>query len=313
MEVDIYIYIFLTWRTCRSPAISPPQWNFMVLLCMKSILVLHKSCCLVYICHAVLKVRTGPAAKTWTETSSGFFIPKLTENLVILLPHLYSDSLCSTRPVRLAQYSIGHSKPCHCVVSCQQLRHLGQGWQSSSGWTAKSALQLHRTDDTTPLQGHITPPVTWCRHPGQMSITEMTVCQAYSKCEEEYVNSALAVTQILGSRQPMATWMSLLSRTKYAWKRQKQAIMRRSSCHWQWDKQKALLSSPALCCLLLLLLFFFSVGLLWWIIALLTWFHNAVTRLSVPVQHNNKIKKSEDLNLNFWHCLEVAAFLHCGV
>lgn len=280
MEVDIYIYIFLTWRTYHSPAISPPQWNFMVLLCMKSILALHKSCCLVYICHAVLKVRTGPAAKTWTETSSGFFIPKLTENLVILLPYLYSDSLCSTCPVRLAQYSIGHSKPRHCVVSSQQLRHLGRGWRSSSGWTAKSALQLHRTDDTTPLQGHITPPVTWCRHPRQMSITEMTVCHAYSKCEEEYVNSALAVTQIQGSRQPIATWMSLLSRTKYAWKKAETSHYEEKFVSLTMGQTKGSVVFPSS---VVFFFFSFSVGLLWWIIALLPWFHNAVTRLSVPV------------------------------
>lgn len=41
----------------------------MVLVCMKSVLVLHTSCCLVYICHGVLKVRTGPAAETRNETS----------------------------------------------------------------------------------------------------------------------------------------------------------------------------------------------------------------------------------------------------
>ncbi len=42
----------------------------------KSTLVLHRSCSLVYTRHAVLKVRTGPAAEAWAETSSGFFIPK---------------------------------------------------------------------------------------------------------------------------------------------------------------------------------------------------------------------------------------------
>lgn len=181
---------------------------------MKSTLVLHKSRCLVYICHAVLKVRTRPAAKSCIETCSSFFTPKSSR------PWPRTLWRCSPRPLRFAQYTSGHSKPCHCAVSCQQLRHLGSAWQSSIGWTAKSALQF------SPNR------VTWFRHSGQMSITEMTLCHACSDSGAEYVNSALTVTQFQGSRHPIATWMSihiscpscvsetqlyLLLRTKRAW------------------------------------------------------------------------------------------------
>lgn len=74
---------------------------------------------------------------------------------------------------------------------------------------------------------------------------------------------------------------------------EEKAVLKSSltQCHWQWHKQKPLLSPPAG-------VFNPSVGLLWRIIALLTWFHKAVTRPPVPVQHNNKRgSKSEFLAL----------------
>lgn len=59
-------------------------------------------------------------------------------------------------PLRLADYSDG-SKPCHCVVGRQQLSHLSRGWRSSSGRTAKSAPQSHRSGDTA-ARSHYAPP-----------------------------------------------------------------------------------------------------------------------------------------------------------
>lgn len=153
MELDAcaYKYLSLPGGHTTLPLISPPQWNVTVLLMMKSTLVLRESCCLVYTCHAALKVRTGPAAEARVQTSSSFSVPKT------FWPRLRSLWCRSSCPRRLANSSTG-SKPCHCVVGRQQLSHPSRGWQSSSGWTAKSALQSYRTDDTAAPRGHITPP-----------------------------------------------------------------------------------------------------------------------------------------------------------
>ena len=127
-----YIYLFYL-AYIHSPAISLPLWNFMVLLCLKCILVLHKFCSLVYICYAVLKVRTGPAVETWTKLGldvktaaspyQGLADHDWGPRWRFTLPlHWLSLGHYSPCPGRLVQYSCGHWKPCYCVVSCQQLR-----------------------------------------------------------------------------------------------------------------------------------------------------------------------------------------------
>lgn len=191
------------------------------------------------------------------------------------------------------------------MVTCQQLRDFyNSHWAKVDGVQVPKLrsqrynyialmIQLHYK-----AESHMTPPVTWCRHSGQMSITEMTVCHAYRECEEEYVNSALAMTQIWGSRQPMATWMSLyiscplcVSITQFTCCQEQSMTdkgrrLTGETSHYEEEfgtvsltmgqtKDSVVFSSRWV--------IFFSVGLLWWIIALLTWFHNAVTRLSVPV------------------------------
>lgn len=102
-----------------------------------------------------------------------------------------TGSLClsSWCPVRLVQYSCGHYKPCHCVVTCQQLRDFTivtgprstefkrPNCEVSVIITSHLMIQLHYKAGC-----HMTPPVTWCRHPGQMSITEMTACHALREC-----------------------------------------------------------------------------------------------------------------------------------
>lgn len=104
-----WTYIYRPYLACiRSPAISPPLWNFMVPLCLKGILVLHKFCCLVYICHAVLKVRTGPAVETWTGTYSGFSIPGTHWPwLRTSVMFCSNSSLILSRPLQLVSREVG--------------------------------------------------------------------------------------------------------------------------------------------------------------------------------------------------------------
>lgn len=104
---------------------------------------LYMPCC--------VKGEDRPSGWGLCPASSSFSVPK------IFWPWLRSLWWRCSCPLRLANYSNG-SKPCHCVVGRQQLSHPSRGWQSSSGWTAKSALLSYRTDDTAATRGHITPP-----------------------------------------------------------------------------------------------------------------------------------------------------------
>lgn len=90
----------------------------------------------------------------WGRAQPMSRLPAAFQDLKLWLRSLRCRSSC---PLRLANCSKS-SKPCHCVVSHQQLSHPSRGWQSSSGWTAKSALQSCRTNDTAAPRGHITPP-----------------------------------------------------------------------------------------------------------------------------------------------------------
>lgn len=224
-------------------------------------------------------------------------------------------------PLRLVNYSNG-SKPCHCAVGRQQLSHRRRGRQGSSGWTAKSALQSHRTDDTAAPRGHITPPSHTTLSP-RANVNNRNDCVS---CTQGARGNMLilccpwlrsqGVTTADGNLNELTHKLSImclgksarfLSRTKWAWKRdsrlEEKAIMKSSVTDNGTNK--------SLCCLLQPVFFNPSVGLLWWIIALLTWFHKAVTRLSVPVQHNNKRgSKSEFLTLfrsgrfsSLWHVI----------
>lgn len=122
------------------------------------------------------------------------------------------------------------------------------------------------------------PPDARCRHSGQMSITEMTVCVTRTaSVRRNKLTLRWPWLKSGGSRQPITTWMSLhiscplcvseslavenkVRLMKADGSLEKQAIMRRSSalCHWQWGKQKALLSSPVGG--LFLFFFFFFCG-----------------------------------------------------
>lgn len=141
------------------------------------------------------------------------------------------------------------------------------------------------------------PTVTRCRHPRQMSITEMTVCHASVRRNKLTLLSPWLKSgghDIHGNLNGLHISCPLcVSPTQFTCcgEQSRPDEGRRltgETSHYEEEfgtvsltmgKQKALLSPPVGG----LFFIFFSVGLLWWIIALLTWFHNAVTRLSVPV------------------------------
>lgn len=179
MEVDLYISS-LAWRAYRPPAISPRLWNFMVLVCMKSALVLHASCCLVYICHGVLKVRTGPAAETRDETSRLLQTKHeltMTEDFEMLL--FFTPLRLSLQPMSIEAGTV-QLRPLSTLSLCGRLstaeRFYNSRWAEVAGVQAAELLSQHYNYIALMIQLHYKvtwrPRVTWCRHSRQMSITE---------------------------------------------------------------------------------------------------------------------------------------------
>lgn len=194
--------------------------------------------------------------------------------LVMFLLLLYSDSLCSSRPLRLVQYSCGRWKPCHCVVSRQQLRDFTIAAKAEVDRVQVAELLSQHYNYNAPMiqlysnkaGSHMTPPVTWCRH-SKANVNNRNDCVSFISCTRE--NKLTLRWPWLKSggdnSQSQPEWAYrwaadyeshklrlLVEENKVCLIKadsalEKQAIMRRSSvlCHWQCSKQKALLSSPA--------------------------------------------------------------------
>lgn len=277
---------------------------------MKSILVLHKSCCLVYICHAVLKVRTGPAAEAWNETYSSFFRPKtMTEDFGDVPASTLFRFPLQSSSAETVQYSCGRLKPCHCVVSCQQLRDFTIAAKAkvdrvqvaellSQHYNYKAPMiQLYgnKARESHDAPGHMMSSL-------QANVNNRNDCVSFISCARK--NKLTLRWPWLKSggdnSQSQPEWAfrwaaDYDSQTQFTcWGEQSvpdkgRQCSRETSYYeeefgavsltMQQTKGSVVFSSRWV----LFFFFFIFVGLLWWIIALITWFHNAVTRLSVPV------------------------------
>lgn len=184
MEVDLYIQyisfllvmhttlqLFLhlpetLWRSSAWkvywPSAAPAVWFIYVMLCSGG--------------GQVQPPRPEP------RLHSGSFIPNslwpwlrtLAKSLLLL--YLHSDSLARVQWGWYGTVS-GHWKPCHCVVSCQQLRRFTMAATAPrlTEFNLGAELQSQRynyiaPDDTTPLRSRESrggPLVTRCRHSKQ--------------------------------------------------------------------------------------------------------------------------------------------------
>lgn len=194
--------------------------------------------------------------------------------LVMLLLILYSDFLYSPRPLRPVQYSCGRLKPCHCVVSCQQLRDFTIAAKAKVDRVQVAELLSQHYNYNAPMiqlygnkarESHDAPGHMMSSL--QANVNNRNDCVSFISCARK--NKLTLRWPWLKSggdnSQSQPEWafrwaadydshkLSLLVEEnkvcliKADSALEKQAIMRRSSvlCHWQCSKQKALLSSPA--------------------------------------------------------------------
>lgn len=110
-----WTYIYLSYSACTPlsryfSTSCETLWHFSAWKARRSS-KRESPCCLVYICHAVLKVRTAPAAETWAQASSGSFTLETGWPWLDWEAWDAPDSLIPARlqPV-LGRYSCGHCK-----------------------------------------------------------------------------------------------------------------------------------------------------------------------------------------------------------
>lgn len=194
--------------------------------------------------------------------------------LVMFLLLLYSDFLYSPRPLRPVQYSCGRLKPCHCVVSCQQLRDFTIAAKAKVDRVQVAELLSQHYNYNAPMiqlygnkarESHDAPGHMMSSL--QANVNNRNDCVSFISCARK--NKLTLRWPWLKSggdnSQSQPEWAFrwaadydshklglLVEENKVCLIKadsalEKQAIMRRSSvlCHWQCSKQKAPLSSPA--------------------------------------------------------------------
>ena len=172
----VSIYIFFTCRICQSPTISPPQCNFMVPLCMKSILVLlsalYMSCC--------VKSEDRSCHQALYEDLS-----LTTYNKLLCCLHCASaDSLHSV----LQGWCSAAAASLNPVIVWSLVNSWGNWAETDRVQEAELLSQIYNYIAAMTLRGHMMPPppsrVTWFRHCRQMSITDMTLRHASRERED---------------------------------------------------------------------------------------------------------------------------------
>lgn len=279
-------FLNVHWQAALICVLSRWRWTYIYISVFLG--TISPSGCLVYICHAVLKVRTAPATEPSLQHPRRCNHIRVAAPLSIhtLLPAVMS-SLC---PARFVRKSRGQQKK--TLSSCGR-PSTATGFHNSSSdkVTRVQVAEMHCLVSViiTSIEddGSATRPES---HDAPRSHDAVTV----SKCQRQKMTVCHEKQQMWGGIRLQAgrSWLrsrgvkaadgkpecadtlavhyaspkfSLHAAENKVWlikadgSVEKRAIMRKSSalCRWQWCKQKALLSSPAGG------FFFFSVEPLW--------------------------------------------------